>query len=95
MNEVDYLYLDREKRRIEYDLHNVLEGGTEDEFEEMIKRIEEYKALKFGSITKTELTRRMQELQDIAKSDRIEIHQSLMVVRIGQLASLLGVELEG
>lgn len=95
MNEVDYLSLSREKGRIEYELQNVLESGTAEEFEELIKRIEEYKALKFGSITKTELTRRMQEIHDIAKSDRIEMHQSLMVVRIEQLASLLGVELEG
>ncbi|MDT2743922.1 hypothetical protein [Enterococcus asini] len=47
MNEGTYLYLDREKERIEYDLHNALESGTKEEIDEVIERIEEYKKLKF------------------------------------------------
>lgn len=45
MNETDYLYLDREKNRIENELHNVLESGSKAELREAIARIEEYKAL--------------------------------------------------
>ena len=48
MNEGAYLYLDREKGRIECDLHNVLESGTKEDLEDIIEWIEEFKNLKFG-----------------------------------------------
>lgn len=48
MNKGAYLYLNREKGRIECDLHNALESGTKEDLEDIIEWIEEFKNLKFG-----------------------------------------------
>lgn len=106
MNEADYLYLDREKGRIEYELSNALDSGSKAELDEMIERIEEYKALKFGSEEPITVKSVLQELSDLSqgvaitnadtgKPVSLEDFQDLVFQKVEMLASILGAELEG
>lgn len=104
--EADYLYLDREKGRIEYELHNALESGTEADLREAITRVEEFKTLKFGPDEPVTIASVLQDLCDLTQaheildSDTLEDislveFQDMIFQKVDLLADLLGIELEG
>lgn len=106
MNETDYLYLDREKGRIEYDLHNALESGNEADLQEIIARVEEFKALKFGPEEPVTVASVLQDLCDLSQATEIKDsetgkqislieYQDLIFQKVDMLADVLGTELEG
>lgn len=105
MNEMDYLYLDQEKNRIENELHNVLESGNEQDLREAIARVEEYKALKYGPdepITAKSVLQDLAELSMAIGIKNTENGESITLIefqdmvfnRVDQLADILGIKLE-
>lgn len=106
MNEADYLYLDREKERIEYELHNALESGSEADIREAITRVEEYKTLKFGPEEPVTVASVLQDLCDLSQATEINDsetgeqiilidYQDMIFQKVDILADVLGVELKG
>lgn len=106
MNEADYLYLDREKGCIEYDLHNALESGSKADLREAIARVEEFKDLKFGPEEPVTVASVLQDLCDLSQateikdsetSEQISLidYQDMIFQKVEILASILGAELEG
>lgn len=105
MNEADYLYLDREKNRIENELHRVLESGSKADLREAITRIEEYKMLKFGPEEPITVKSVLQDLcyltqanfikdEETGEQISMEDYQELVFQNVDMLADLLGIELE-
>lgn len=102
MNEADCLYLDREKNRIENELHSILESGSKADLREAITRIEEYKTLKFGPEEPITVKSVLQDLCDLTQAENIATDgeqismadfQDLVFQNVDALADMLGVEL--
>ncbi len=104
--ETDYLYLDRKKGRIEYELRNALESGTEADLREIITQFEEFKALKFGLEEPVTVASVLQDLCDLSQATEIKDsetgkqinlieYQDMIFQKVDLLADMLGIELEG
>lgn len=105
MNETDYLYLDREKNRIENELHNVLESGSKADLREAIARIDKYKALKYRPEEPITVKSVIQDLAELSMATGIKNtengesitlieFQDMVFNRVDQLADILGIKLE-
>ena len=104
--EADYLYLDRKKGRIEYELRNALESGSEADIREVIECIEEFKALMFGPEEPVTAASVLQDLCDLSQATEIKDsetgnpislieYQDMIFQKVELLADVLGVELKG